>query len=121
MPFHYVLADLLAQVPGAVAVLFLDDSGETIDVATTDHSPEDLKIFGAYVGIGLRQARALLENTVLGEPAMVHLRHGRAHVHTVCLPDGYFLVLLQSSPASAGLARRRMRIAVADLVRELFV
>ena len=52
MPFHYVLADLLAKVPGAVAVVFIDDSGETIDVATTGYSPEELKIFGAYFGIG---------------------------------------------------------------------
>ena len=53
MPFHYVLADLLARVPGAVAVVFIDDSGETIDVATTGFAPEELKIFGAYFGNSL--------------------------------------------------------------------
>lgn len=120
MPFHYVLADLLAKVPGAVAVVFLDDSGETVDVATTKYSPEELKIFGAYFGIGLRQARTLLEETRLGDPKVIHLRHEGVNVHAVCLPDGYFLVLLQSASASTSLARRVMKVAVADLERELF-
>ncbi len=120
MPFQYVLADLLAKVPGAVAVVFIDDSGETIEVATTGYSPEELKMFVAYFGIGLRQARALLEPTQLGAPELIHLRHKKMNVHAICLPDGYFLVLLQSSPALTGLARRHMRSAVADLERELF-
>ncbi|MCP4201391.1 MAG: hypothetical protein GY769_05585 [bacterium] len=120
MPFNYVLADLLARVPGAVAVAFLDDSGETIEVATTDYSPEELKIFGAYFGISLRQARTLLEPTELGDPDLIHLRQGDVNVHAVCLPDEYYLVLLQSSPASTGVARRYLKSAVADLERELF-
>ena len=120
MPFHYVLADLLAKVPGAVAVVFIDDTGETIDVATTGYSPEELKIFGAYFGIGLGQARLLLENAQLGAPVSIHLRHEKTSVDAICLPDGYFLVMLRSSPALAGLARRHMRRAVADLERELF-
>ena len=33
MPFQYVLANLLAKNEGAVGVLFLDDSGETIDLS----------------------------------------------------------------------------------------
>lgn len=120
MPFHYVLADLLARVPGAEAVVFIDDSGETVDMATTGHSPEELKVMGAYFGIGLRQARNLLESTNLGEPTAVYLRHGSVSVHATCLPDGYFLVLLQSFPASTGIARRHMQSAVVDLGRELF-
>ena len=120
MPFHYVLADLLARVPGAVAVVFIDDSGEAIDVATTRYSPDELKIFGAYFGIGLSQVRLLLGRTRLGEPELVHLRHEKMSVHAICLPDGYFLVLLQSFPASTGLARRHLRSAVTDLGRELF-
>ncbi len=120
MPFHYVLADLLARVPGAVAVLFIDDSGETISVATTGYSPEELKIFGAYFGIGLRQGRLSLGTSPLGEPEWVHLRHEKMNVHAICLPDGYFLVLLQSHPALTGLAQRHLRSAIADLDRELF-
>ncbi len=120
MPFRYILADLLAGVPGAVAVIFLDDSGETIDVATTDYSPEELKIFGAYLGISLRQARTLLEPTEFGGLDLIHIRWGHVNVHAVCLPDEYYLVLLQSAPAPTGLARRHMKTAVAALERELF-
>ena len=120
MPFQFVLTDLLAQIPEAQAVIFLDDSGETVEVATTEHSPEDLKILGAYFGIALRRARELLEPTAMGDLRMVYLRHQTTHLHGVCLPDGYFLVLLQTSPALSAFARRRMRVAVADLERELF-
>lgn len=120
MPFHYVLADLLAKVPGAEAVVFIDDSGETVDMASTGLSPEELKVMAAYFGIGLRQARTLLAPTVLGEPQQISLRHENVYLHASSLPDGYFLVLLQSLPASTGIARRRLSVAVADLRRELF-
>ncbi len=120
MPFHYVLADLLAKVPSAIGVVFVDDSGETVDVATTGYTPEDLKVFGAYLGISLRQARTVLEPTKLGRPSLIHIRQGDVSIHAVCLPDGYSLVLIQAFPGSTAAARRHLRIAVADLERELF-
>lgn len=121
MPFQYVLAELLAKVPAAVATVFLDDSGETIEVATTDFSPEELKILGAYFGISLRQARGLVETTRLGNLEFVYLRQGKLNLHAVCMPDDYCLVLVQSAPSSATAARRHLKNAVADLERELFV
>lgn len=120
MPFHYVLADLLARVPAALGVVFLDDSGETVDLATTAYSPEELKVFGAYFGITLRQTHALFEAGRLGQPDMIHVRQGEVNVHAVALPDDYALVLLQASPGSTALARRHLRSAVADLEREVF-
>ena len=121
MPFRYVLADLLAKVPGAVGVLFLDDSGETIDVATTEYSPEDLKVFAAYFGITLRQTRSLLAPLAFSKADLIHLRQGDVNVHAVCLPDEYYLVLFQHFPSSTAVARRFLRAAVVDLERELFV
>lgn len=120
MPFRYVLADLLARVPGAVAVVFLDDTGETIDLETTEYSAEELKVFGAYFGISLRHVRSFFAPTLLGEPELIHLRQGGVNVHAVCLPDEYYVVLLQSSAASTGIARRLLMNAVTDLERELF-
>ena len=120
MPFNYVLGELLAKVPRAIGVAFLDDSGETIDLATTDYTPEDLKVFGAYFGISLRQTRSSLEPTKLGSPDLIHVRQGDVYVHAVCLSGGYSLVLLQACPASTALARRHLKSAVADLKRELF-
>ncbi|MFQ5528140.1 MAG: hypothetical protein ACE5GX_18035 [Thermoanaerobaculia bacterium] len=120
MPFHYVLAELLARVPRAIGVLFLDDSGETIDVATTEYTPEDLRVFGAYFGISLRQARTTMEPTRLGEPGLIHVRQGDVNVHAIYLPDEYSLVLLQAAPGSTAMARRCLKSAVADLERELF-
>ena len=120
MPFHYVLADLLAKVPAAIGVVFVDDTGETVDLATTEYTPEELRVFGAYFGITLRRTRALLDETALGQPDQIHVRQGAVNVHAVYLPDGYALVLLQASSGSTALARKHLRTAVADLERELF-
>lgn len=119
MPFHYVLAELVARVPQAIGVVFLDDSGETIDLATTEYTPDDLRVFGAYFGISLRQARTTIE-PMLGEPDLIHVRQGEVNVHAVYLPDEYALVLLQGASGSAAIARRCLRSAVTDLERELF-
>lgn len=54
MPFQYILANLLAHNDGAVGVLFLDDTGETVDFACSDYSPYQMRVVGAYVGIYLR-------------------------------------------------------------------
>ena len=42
MPFQYVLANLLADHPDAVGVLFLDDAGETVDFACAEESPYEM-------------------------------------------------------------------------------
>ena len=60
MPFQYILANLLAQNDGAIGALFLDESGETIDLACADLTPFQLRIVGAYVGIYLRQMERVM-------------------------------------------------------------
>ena len=39
MPFHYILANLIANNEGSVGALFLDPTGETIDLACTEITP----------------------------------------------------------------------------------
>lgn len=91
-----------------------------MDIATTCHSAEELKVMGAYFEIGLRQARGLLEPAKLGGLESIYLRHATVNVHATCLSDGYYLILLQSFPSSIAIARRCMKSAVTDLERELF-
>lgn len=120
MPYQYILGNLLAQNEGAVGVLFLDDSGETIDVACSEFSPYQMKVVGAYVGIYLRQAQQFLEETGKGAAEWIHIEKESLHIYARLLPDNYYVVLVQRSPALTGRARRTLDAACDQLARELF-
>jgi hypothetical protein len=53
--FQFVLANLLANNQDCLGVLFLDGSGETVDMACAGLSPYEMRVLGAYLGIYLRQ------------------------------------------------------------------
>ncbi len=120
MPFQYTLANLLAQNDGAIAVLFLDDTGETVDLACADFTPYDMKILGAYIGICVRQLSAMLDSTRLGTFRMLHIEKDAVHLFATALPDGYFLVLVQRRPALVAKARESLKRARAELTRAIF-
>lgn len=120
MPFQYTLANLLADNDGAIAVLFVDETGETVDLATADFTHYDMKVTGAYVGIYLRQMADLLQRIGLGEPTLLHIERESVHLFSVPLPDGYFLVLVQRRPALTARARATLETARAEIAREIF-
>ena len=119
MPFQYILANLLAQT-GAVGVLFLDGTGETVDVACSDFTPYEMRVLGAYLGIYMRQVATFVEEQGFGAARLVHIEKDRLHVFALPLPEGYYLVLVQRRPALVGRARSQMGKAAEELVRALF-
>lgn len=120
MPIHYILANLLARDDDAVGVLFLDDSGETVDLACSDFTPYQMRVVGAYVGIYLRQLSKISREHGLGEPVKVHVEQQELHVHAKSLPEGYYVVLLQRRPGMVGRAERALQQAVDELSNEFF-
>lgn len=120
MPFQYVLANLLADHPDSTGVLFLDDSGETVDFACADDSPYEMQLLGAYLGIYLRQFRGLVESAELGAIRWLHIERQRRHLQVAALPDGYYLVLVQRQPARVGQAREGLQRAAMQLTTEVF-
>ncbi len=120
MPFQYTLANLLAANDGAIAVLFLDETGETVDFTSTDFKPFQMKITGAYVGIYLRQLAAVLSRADLGSPEILHIEKEDLHLFATPLPDGYYLVLLQRRPALVARARSSLLRARDEIAREIF-
>ena len=121
MVFQYVLANLLANNDHALGALFLDGTGETVDLACADFSPYEMRVIGAYLGIYLRQLEKVLANNDLGEPRMIHIEKQSIHIYAMPLPDGYYLGLVQRHPALVGHARASLNEAVEQLKRELFV
>ena len=121
MVFQYVLANLLAHNDHALGALFLDGTGETVDLACgTDFSPYEMKVIGAYLGSYLRQLERLLASNDLGEARMIHIEKKALHIYVVPLPEGYHLALVQGHPAMVAHARETMALAVEQLRQELF-
>ena len=120
MVFQYVLANLLAHNDHALGALFLDGSGETVDLACSDFSPYEMRVIGAYLGIYLRQLERLVVTNDLGEPRMIHIEKNAIHIYVVPLPEGYHLALVQRHPALVARARATLGEAVEQLKRELF-
>ncbi len=120
MPFQYILANLLSANDKAVGVLFLDGTGETVDVVCAGYTPEQLKVVGAYLGIYFRQLERAMESVSLGGPRMIHVEVNELHILATALPDEYFLVLVQQRPALVARARVTLLEAATELGRELF-
>lgn len=120
MPYQYILANLLAKADGAVGVLFLDDSGETVDLACSDYTPYQMRVLGAYLGIYMRQLRKVTEGNNLGAPQLIHIEKDALHVYAAPLPEGYYLVLVQPQPALVARATRALHEAAEELTRHLF-
>lgn len=121
MPFQYILANLLAESDDAVGVIFLDDQGETVDLACADFAtPYDLRVMGAYLGIYLRQVEEVAESAGLGEPRMIHIERSGLHVFAEPLTDGYHVALVQRRPTLVARARQNLSAAAAELNRQVF-
>ena len=120
MPYEYILANLLAEVDAAVGVLFLDDSGETVDLACSEYTPYQMQVLGAYLGIYMRQLGRILEDVEVGRPELIHIEKESLHVYAWALPDGYYLVLVQRQPALTAPAERALERAARELEENLF-
>ncbi len=120
MPFQYVLANLLAAIPDAVSVLFLDDAGETVEMACSEYRPFDMQVLGAYVGIYRQRIAGIVDGAEMGTTHLFHIERDQLHVHVAALPDGYSLALVQRRPTLVGEARRKLEGAAEELRREVF-
>lgn len=120
MSFQDVLARLLTENDHAVGAIFLDDTGETIDLASTESSTYELKVVGAHLSIHLQRLGRILSENELGLTRVLHFQVEGLHTFTMPLPDGYHLALLQRAPALVGRSVRSLRRAVASLHEELF-
>jgi len=120
MTFQYTLANLLAKNEGALAVLFLDETGEAVDVAVSEFTPYQMKIVGAYVGIYIRQLSSVFENAGLGDTQFLHIEKDDLNLYATSLPDGYYLVLVQRRPALTATARRSLAEARDEIARSIF-
>ena len=115
--FAEVLADLVGEIPGAQAAVFLDWEGEAVD--QFGHLPEfDIKLLGAHWGVVLNLIRTRVPQEVLGSPKVLLLVCRDAVVLLGVVELDYYLVLTIRPDSNLGLALRKMAVA-AEAIRAL--
>lgn len=121
MSFRYILHELLATTAGAVAVIFLDFEGETVDlVCDHDLSDHDLRVIGAYQGLFRNRIRELCEKTKIGTPLRFKFEFSdRTSVLSFDVKDGYYLVMLLDARADEGAAWRKMELCQQKVLAEM--
>ncbi len=120
MTFRVILHELLATTRGAMAVIFLDWEGETVElVCDRDVSDHDLRIIGAYQGIFLTRLRELCVRLVAGPPQRFKLELAAMTLMTFDLKDGYYIVLMMDAAVNEGLAWRNLEACRSRLLEEM--
>lgn len=120
MAFRRILSDLVTSADRAIAAIFLDYEGETVEMLSAhDLAADDLKIVGAYQGIFLSQLRELCSHLDAGEPQRFKIEFGRTKILSTDLKDGYYVVLLVESHGNEGLAWHRLSLCRDELLKEM--
>jgi len=120
MPFHYVLTNLLVDVPDAVGAIFLDAQGEAVEwVSQGSSEPFQLKIEGAYHAVIKRQLNEAAVGTGVGVLRSYAFVGHKLVTLTELLPDGYYVVLVARRTGSLGLAKYHLRKAAEVLADEI--
>ena len=118
--FRLILHELLATTTGALAALFLDYEGETVElVCEHDLNDHDLRILGAYQGIFLSRLRELCTHVGAGEPQRFKVEFPETAVLLYDIKDGYYVVLLVDDTFNEGYAWHRLSQCRAKLLAEM--
>ncbi len=119
MPFHYLLTNLMVDIPGARGAIFVDPEGEAVEHVTRDGGLYELKLEGAYHGIFLRRAAQLTSAIGAGELERLVLAGSGLQIVTTALRDGYYLVLVLDAGAPISRVRGPMLRTAAALNNEI--
>ena len=118
--FRLILHELLATTKGALAALFLDYEGETVElVCEHDLDDHNLRILGAYQGIFLTRLRTLCAGVGAGEPRRFKVEFEENAVLLSDIQDGYYLVLLVDRTFNEGSAWRQLERCREKLIAEM--
>ncbi len=111
--FTHVLRDVMRSVPGAVAAVFVDAQGESVDYCAT-LDPYEAKIIGAQLHVTMRAVRDACALRA-GETAFMHVHGADRDLAVRRLDDEYSLVVVTRSAGLSSLLRDAMERAVTSL------
>ncbi len=119
MPYQYILANLLADVDEALGVVFVDEEGETVDIAARQVAGIDLRLTAAYLGIYAQRVVSLTLEHKLGPPSLLFIERRGLTILASTLSGGYCVGVVQGSSRAVGRTIHCLRKAAADLDREV--
>jgi predicted regulator of Ras-like GTPase activity (Roadblock/LC7/MglB family) len=119
VPFHYLLTNLLVDVPGAQGAAFLDAEGEAVDFVSRGATPYELKLEGAYHGLFLRRARKLVEIAGGGGLRRLVINGSAMDVMSRALRGDYYLVVILEPGSPVNAANAAIDRVVEALDREI--
>ena len=111
MPFQYVLANLLSDIPTALAVAFLDEEGETVSLITSQESPEEVKVFGAYQGIHMNQLMRILDDEI----DFFYYKTNKYSSYTLTVGDEYYMIVVTTEYQPLAWVRHIMKKAKREI------
>lgn len=118
--FRLILNEMLVTTRGALASLFMDYEGETVElVCDRDLNDHDLRILGAYQGIFLGQLRDLCSHADAGQPLRFKIQFRETTVLSFDVKDGYYIVLLVDATANEGMAWQKLEKCRERLLEEM--
>ena len=118
MVFQKILGQLVTS-SGADGALFLDESGEMVDLSSDGINPHDVRLIGAYMGIYLRQLSRFLDEPTYGALREFVVESRKRYLFCRPLVEGYSVVLVQRAPALRGRTRRALERAAVELIEEI--
>jgi predicted regulator of Ras-like GTPase activity (Roadblock/LC7/MglB family) len=115
--FTSLLEEIVVSCPGAVAAIFSDAEGETVDYCTF-LEVFDTQITGAQWGSVVAGVRDLVAKVGQGELDAVHVRGTERDFLIQLVGEGYYLTLVLSQGMGWGHALQRARELARELHRE---
>lgn len=93
MPFKKVLAELVETKLGVCSAIIADWDGEAVDWLSSGLCDDDLKIFGAHLGIVLSQLYGIVDREQAGKVEEVVIRTDRADWFVFPITSEYYLAV----------------------------
>ena len=119
MTFANILRDLVLNTDGAVAAVFLDREGETVQVIGEDFLRDELKVIGAYHGIFVDEARQICKELDYGALERIKIDWAGSTMLNRVLEDGYYVVVVLCSGSNEALAWQQLELCCDRLRREI--
>ncbi len=115
--FTATLRELWEIEPAILAVVFVDDEGETVDYCSTI-PPYDARVVGAHLRVVLDRVRSFVYGLGGGHPSSVEVRGAQRDFVVRALGEGYALVVVVEARGTTQALLGSVEEAVARLRRE---
>lgn len=119
MNFANILRDLVLNTDGAIAAMFLDREGETVQVIGEDFLRDELKVIGAYHGLFVGEAQRISQELQYGPLERIKIDWAGSTMLNQVLEGGYYVVVVLCSGSNEALAWQQIERCCNRLRREI--